>query len=262
MKTDLYSRVLLAPADLPGADGGAPSGSAAPVSEGAPADNSAEYAEVLYGDTQPSAGDKPAGENASDKDAAPASKAEGTKDVTSKSPLDEDEDDPIAEEDKAKGEGDKQPEGEATFKPEEIKLPEGMALDKAAMDEFAPVFNELKMGNEQAQKLVDKYIALQQRQQAEYEATQVEWKKSAMLDPEIGKGNWTETKVMARKAVEAFGSPSLRELLTVSGLSTHPEMLRFLRRAGATAMEDRPVKSEVAAAPKQDAVEILYGKGK
>lgn len=254
----LFNRIVLAPDAPAGADGGAAAPVAAPDGAAAPA---ADPAATLYGDAPK--GDAPADKPA-DKPAEgekPADKPAG-KDITSKSPLDEtDDEQPLGDEEK-KGET-KQEEkpADVTFKAEEIKMPDGIPVDKAALEAFSPTFNELKLTTEQGQKLVDKYIELQKQQNDAYEKTQVEWKRAATVDPEIGKGNWDETKVMARKAIETFGTPQLREILMVSGLSTHPEVLRFLRRAGASVSEDKPVNNEVAGGKTLDPVAILYPKG-
>lgn len=260
----LFNRAVLAPEGSPasGADGGAAASVAAP--DGAAASATPDLAEVLYGEQKPA--EKPAEPKVDAKDPlADEGKTEqpaGKKDVTAKSPLDESDDEkPGTDEEKKDEQKTEDKAAEVTFKAEEIKMPEGIPVDKAALDAFAPVMNELKLSTEQGQKLVDKYIEIKKAEQESYENIQIGWKKAAMADPEIGKGNWDSTKAAALRGIKAFGTPEFRELLVASGLSTHPETLRFLRRAGLAVSEDKPVNNEVAGGKAFDPVAILYPKG-
>jgi hypothetical protein len=47
-----------------------------------------------------------------------------------------------------------------------------------------------------------------------------------------------ENLSVAKKALDAFGSPELRVLLEQSGLGNNPEVIRFMFRAGKAISED------------------------
>jgi hypothetical protein len=194
-------------------------------------------------------------------DAPPAEAPKPERKITATSALDEDPEDlPADDEAKAeeKADGDKEEKPEPVFKAEELKMPEGVTLDQNAMDLFSPILNELGLPADKAQPLVDAYIEVRKAELQAFEDSQVQMKKTSMDDPEIGKAQWKDTITKARKAIDAYGSADFKELLGMSGIANHPATLRFLRQVGATAMDDTPVSSEVAAGQKRDAVDVLY----
>jgi hypothetical protein len=192
---------------------------------------------------------------------APKADAKAERKISPKSALDEDPED-LPADDEAKPEetakeGD-EAKPEPVFKPEDIKLPEDMSLDQLAMDRFAPILNELNLPADKAQPLVDAYIEMRKAEVQAFEDGQVQMKKMSMDDPDIGKAQWKDTITKARKAIDVYGNQDFKDLLGLSGIANHPATLRFLRQVGATAMDDTPVSSEVAAGQKRDAVDILY----
>jgi hypothetical protein len=125
----------------------------------------------------------------------------------------------------------------------ELKAPEGVTLDAEARSEFEAVARELNMPQAEAQALVERMAPkLQQRfvaQQAETVArVSAEWAEAAKADKEIGGDALPQNLAAARRAVKQFGSPELSALLEDSRLGNHPEVLRFLARAGRALGED------------------------
>jgi hypothetical protein len=59
-----------------------------------------------------------------------------------------------------------------------------------------------------------------------------EWAAAAVADKEYGGDMLTDSLVTAKKALDAFGTPELRTLLNDSRLGNHPEVIRFMVRAG------------------------------
>lgn len=193
-------------------------------------------------------------------DAPPAEAPKAERKITSKSALDEEPEDLADDEQKPEADAKDGDEAkpEAVFKIDEIKMPDGMTLDQVSMEKFAPILNELGLSAEKAQPLIDVYIEVRKAEQTAFEDGQVQMKKMSMDDPDIGKGQWKDTITKARKAIDVYGNKDFKELLGLSGIANHPSTLRFLRQVGATAMDDTPVSSEVAAGQKRDAVDILY----
>lgn len=198
-------------------------------------------------------------------DAPPAEAAKpADKKLTATSALDDDLEDLPADEAPAEAEADAEAKDgdeakpEPVFKAEELKMPEGVSLDQATMDMFTPILNELGLAADKAQPLVDAYIEIRKSETQAFEDAQVQMKKASMDDADIGKGQWKDTITKARKAIDVYGNADFKELLGVSGIANHPATLRFLRQVGATAMDDTPVSSQVAAGQKRDAVDILY----
>lgn len=176
--------------------------------------------------------------------------------------------------DSAKKEGD--PEGDAEKKPEgeekkppvgapeeyaDFKMPEGVAVDSEMADEFRTVAKELNLTQEQAQRMAD--LGARQAQKAAGANVEVikqaraEWSASAAADKEFGGEGFKANMAYARKALDTFGTPELRNVLNGSGLGDHPEFIRFMYRTGKAISADTFVPGGAAKAPKTDA-EVFY----
>lgn len=125
-----------------------------------------------------------------------------------------------------------------------LTMPDGVELDGELADALGPEFKELGLTHAQAQKLVDKYIGIQQgraAKQTEGFAKTVEgWVDTAKKDAEIGGDKWDGTVQAATRAVNRLGTPALKEYLNASGGGNHPELIRFMAKAGAMISEDNP----------------------
>ncbi len=172
-----------------------------------------------------------------------------------------------AEHDKTKPADDKNKDDPANKVPEdgkyELKMPDGVELDAELASALGPEFKDLGLTNAQAQKLVDKYIAIQQQRgekQAENWSTTIqEWADNAKADKEIGGVNWDKTVNNAQRAVKELGSDALKEYLNASGGGNHPEVIRFMAKVGAMIKEDNPAKGGAEGAGKPvDPAHILF----
>ena len=119
----------------------------------------------------------------------------------------------------------------------DIKAPDGVTLDAEAAAEFEAVARELNMPQDEAQALVQRMAPkLQQRfaaQQTELMArASSEWAESAKADKEIGGDALPESMAAAKRALKHLGTPELASVLEDSHLGNHPEVLRFMARAG------------------------------
>lgn len=143
----------------------------------------------------------------------------------------------------------------------DFTMPEGVELDAAAVEQFAPVFKDLGLTQDQAQKLVDIEAS---RVQAS-EAGQVEafnqlidgWKNESLNDSEFGGDKFEESIGQAQKAIGEFGSPELKKLLDEHGVGNHPAMVRFMVKVGQTLKEDSPGGGKPTGG-KKDRVDVLY----
>lgn len=121
----------------------------------------------------------------------------------------------------------------------ELAMPEGIELDKASAEEFSAVARELKLDQASAQKLAD-IAAKQQQRQVEAHTKLVEsWVEQVKTDKEIGGDKLDENLGIARKALETFGSPELRDVLNASGLGNHPAVIKAFYKAGKAVSEDK-----------------------
>lgn len=124
----------------------------------------------------------------------------------------------------------------------EFKAPEGREFDAETIARFSEVAKELNLTNEAAQSILDKMgPQLAARQESQIKAIQNQWVQASTADKEFGGEKLTENLSVAKKALDAFGSAELRTLLNESGLGNHPEVIRFMYRAGKAISEDQVV---------------------
>jgi hypothetical protein len=199
----------------------------------------AATADKLYGNTQKA----PATQDRQAADAAPAGKEPAPA---------------AAEEAKAPAEAPKAPEAY------ELKAPEGRVIDSEVMASYSQVAKELNLSQESAQRLLDAVgPKVAERQMAMIEATRNGWADSSKSDREFGGEKLSENLGVAKKALDAFGTTELRTLLNETGLGNHPELIRFMFRAGKAISEDRMVSgsaTQAKAGPRSfaDLAEALY----
>jgi hypothetical protein len=117
--------------------------------------------------------------------------------------------------------------------------PEGVTLDAGAVEAFTPVAHELKLNQEQAQKLVSVYADLQQRQAEAHTAQVAEWAKAVTTDKELGGAKWPETQALIARARDQFASPELLQVMDQTGLGSHPAVVKLFARLGKEIADDR-----------------------
>ena len=121
----------------------------------------------------------------------------------------------------------------------EFTAPEGRHFDNEVMSTYSEVARELNLSQESAQKMIDRLgPKIAERQIAQIEAVQTGWLDSARTDKEFGGDALQDNLVIARKALDTFGTPELRTLLNTTGLGNHPDLFRFFFRAGKAVSED------------------------
>lgn len=150
---------------------------------------------------------------------------------------------------------DKPAEGEKQGAPEryEFKAPEGTELGSDVTDAFAGVAKGLNLTQDAAQKVLDKMApVLAQRQNAQVQAVQQEWREQSTADKEFGGDKLAENLGVARKAMDAFASPGLKQTLEQTGLGNHPEVIRMFVKVGKAISQDGFVPGQPGAAQAAD----------
>ena len=130
------------------------------------------------------------------------------------------------------------PPAEVTEVDYKFDTPEGMGLDEAGMQEFTAIAKELKLPQDAAKRLVDLEVKRIQGQQEQHLKLVESWGEAVKTDQEIGGAKLDENLAVARRAVDAFGSPALKELLNTTGLGKHPEVVKAFYKAGKAISED------------------------
>lgn len=132
----------------------------------------------------------------------------------------------------------------------EFEMPEGMELDQGLADAVTPVFKELGLNQEQASKLTSAYAQVKQQEvqqaQADFDKQLDQWASEIKNDKEIGGEAFDANAAIARKAVDEFGSPELKDLLDNTGFGNNPHIFKFMLSVGKLLNEDQPGSGERA----------------
>lgn len=154
----------------------------------------------------------------------------------------------------------------------ELTAPEGMTFDAEAFDLADPVFRELNLSNDAAQKLMPvagefakrvsaAALARHQLDQASTLTTMKrEWVENAKGDAEIGGAKWDETVTLAAKGLDGLGFTKghpFRAMLDETGLGNNPDMIRAWRRVGERLSEDTFHRGGTAE-PETNAARLMY----
>jgi len=116
----------------------------------------------------------------------------------------------------------------------EFKAPDGESLDAAVIEKVSPIFKELNLSTEQAQKLVDFYSAHTKESQTAVakavEDMRTEWRTQIMSDKDLG-GKIEQVKVelgRAKDRLPAEVRSAFEEAMNVTGMGDHPAIVKGL----------------------------------
>jgi hypothetical protein len=133
----------------------------------------------------------------------------------------------------------------------EFKMPDGVELKSEAVDELKATAKEFGLTQEQAQRIADLGVKQAQGFAAQLVEQQksltTQWAEETTTDKEIGGDKLSENLGVAKKALDSFGTPALKTLLNQSGLGNHPEVVRFMVKAGKAISEDGHLVTGAAA---------------
>ena len=123
-------------------------------------------------------------------------------------------------------------------------------LDPEVITAFGEVAKDLNLPQEAAQKVLDKVAPVIQAKQAKVlEQAKLDWANDSQADKEFGGENLKANLDIAKSALDAFGTDALKSLLEESGFGNHPEIIRFMFRAGQAISEDSYVGNSEGADP-------------
>ncbi len=144
---------------------------------------------------------------------------------------------------------------------ETFNLPDGVEMDKTALESFVPMAKQLGLSQEDAQALVD-YEAKRveefvSNQETAWNDMQTEWRTATQSDKEIGGPAFDQSLAHAKKFLGAYGTAELIEALDSTGMGNHPEIIRAFSRAGKAMSEDTLTIGGVSTT-KKSPEDILY----
>ena len=132
---------------------------------------------------------------------------------------------------------------------------ESAELDPEVVTAFGKVAKELDLPQDAAQKVLDKVAPVIQAKQAEQvEKARIDWAEESKSDDEFGGETFETNLEVAKTALNAFGTDPFKQLLSESGLGNHPEVIRFMYRAGKAISEDSYVGNSQGANAKGNSI--------
>lgn len=144
---------------------------------------------------------------------------------------------------------------------EDFTAPEGVEFDAELIEDLKTTAKELNLPQARAQQLADlgaKMAAKWATAQAESVAQlRQDWVAEVKADKDIGGENLGASLAAAKKVVETFGTPALRELLN-GPVGDNPEVIRFFVNVSKAISEDTLVAAsgEPAGKPKDFASQM------
>jgi hypothetical protein len=128
----------------------------------------------------------------------------------------------------------------------EFTVPEGFQKD-GILTELESVAKEANLPQDQAQKFVDLGVKMQRemvaKQQESIKTLHESWTNLSKTDKEFGGDKLESNMAIAKKGFEAIATPELKELLNVTGLGNHPEIIRAFYKTGLKISNDTHVNA-------------------
>lgn len=148
----------------------------------------------------------------------------------------------------------------------EFKMPEGVELPKGLQERVEPLFKELKLTQEQAQKAAE--FLGQERMDAlkanaeEYTNYVKQLAEMSRADKEIGGEKLAETASHANQFIQKFGrgekGAEVFKVLDETGMGNHPAIISLLAKAHKAMSDDSPSKGSPATNERPSVETIMY----
>jgi hypothetical protein len=145
---------------------------------------------------------------------------------------------------------------------QDFTLPKGVEVDGDTLSAAKSLFAEQRLPQEQAQKLVDLYVAranaAAERNVAAWRDTQEKWAGEVKADPDIGGPRFPASVAAASRAIEWARVPGLKEALDMTGAGNNPAIVKAFVRFGQALAEDRFAAGNGGAPDQRSIAERLY----
>ena len=136
-------------------------------------------------------------------------------------------------------------------------------IEPAFVDGYSGLAKKYGMDQEKATAMLKEAVDIANKLDIEGVSRQTqEWQAQARNDKEFGGSALDANLSIAKKALDTYGTPQIRELLEVTGMGNNPEMIRFFYRVGKTLTEDGVVSGQTGGngiKTFDDAARKLYG---
>ena len=155
----------------------------------------------------------------------------------------------------------------------DFAMPDGFELAGDMLDSVTSFAKAQNLTQDQAQAIVDMGVKQAQTIMAQISeqatASPVilaehwagEWSKQTAADPTLGGDKLKDTMALATRVFNTFATPELGKFLKETGLTHHPELIRFMHKVGQAVSEDTLVTPQGGAnkpPPGRDPARKLY----
>lgn len=132
----------------------------------------------------------------------------------------------------------------------DFTAPEGYTIDKALIEKALPIFKELNLTQDQAQKLVslqtERELAAAKAPQEAYNAMREVWQKEVFADKTLSNGKELLPEVKARigsaiNSLDPKVATEFREVMDTTGVGDNPAFVRALDAWAKALGEGKPV---------------------
>lgn len=151
----------------------------------------------------------------------------------------------------------------------DLAIPDGYQLDQGLGTELIQTITQnLSDPKGLANALIKLQVSAQEKaresESRDWDATVDGWKKATEADPEIGGAKYTATTTAVKQVLDRFGGPALQEMLTLTGVGSHPEFQRLLSKIAPFVTEAPPVlvASPIPAADRPTSTNLYPAQGK
>lgn len=128
----------------------------------------------------------------------------------------------------------------------DFTLPEGVAVAPERMTAFTDLARQHDLSQEAAQSFVDFHLqemqaaaeAAERGGKEEFSTLVKGWEQSSKRDPEFGGPKLEASLTKAKSVLKALGSPELVQAMALTGLTSHPAMIRFVLKVADAVGED------------------------
>ena len=132
----------------------------------------------------------------------------------------------------------------------DFSVPEGHTLDAATLESATPIFRELGLSQDQAQKLVDFYSAkigeINSANEGFMEQMRTEWRNQLKEDKEIG-GKLDAVKVDIGRALDRIPAEvrtAYKEAMDLTGAGDNPAIIKAMYSLAQLVNEGTPVRGD------------------
>ena len=132
----------------------------------------------------------------------------------------------------------------------DFSIPEGHTLDAATIESATPIFRELGLSQDQAQKLVDFYSAkigeINSQNEGFMEQMRTEWRNQLSADKEIG-GKLDAVKVDIGRALDRIPAEvrtAYKEAMDLTGAGDNPAIIKAMYSLAQLVNEGTPVRGD------------------